>query len=341
MLWTTSAFLFSAALTRLMIAVNIQDIPQQRSSHAAPTPRAGGVGIVLSFLFLSGFFLGGNLNKGHMALILAVLLLALINLWDDIRNLPQRWRFLAQFICAFTLLATEWRVELTGMAPSIIRDLLEIALTVSGVVFTINATNFIDGLNGLLVGTVAIAVLSLISLLYSMPAHSNIMFISLSWIFFASLIGFLVFNYPRAYIFIGDVGSTFIGFLISLAVIAIQAYFPGQTALGIFNRGFILALFPLSFVWFDVAFTLLRRLYLRRPLIEAHREHLFQLLHRCGYSHQVVSGLYFCLTCFLSILTLCTLYGSNFTRCFLLYSFLQGALTLWSFHCAKKYQLVL
>jgi len=341
MLWTTSAFLLSAVVTRLMIAINIQDIPQQRSSHTAPTPRAGGVGIVLAFLFLSGFLLGGNLTQGHLAITMVTLLLVLINLWDDIHDLPQRWRFLVQFICAFALLATGWHVELTGMTSSIIRDLLEITLTVSGVVFTINATNFIDGLNGLLVGTVAIAVLAFIGLLYSVPTHSHTLFISLSWIFFASLIGFLVFNYPRAYIFIGDVGSTFIGLFISLAAIATQAYFPEQTALGIFNRGFILTLFPLSFVWFDVAFTLLRRLYLRRPLIEAHREHLFQLLHRCGYSHQAVSGLYFCLTLFLSILTLCTLYGSNFTNCFLLYILLQGALTLWVFHCAKKHQLVL
>jgi hypothetical protein len=123
---------------------------------------------------------------------------------------------------------------------------------------------------------------------------------------------------------------------------AIQAYFPEQTALEIFNRGFILALFPLRFVWFDIAFTLLRRLYLRCPLIEAHREHLFQILHRCGYSHQAVSGLYFCLTLFLSVLTLfCAIHIGNFTHCFFLYIFLQGILAVWVFYCAKKHRLSL
>ncbi|MEI8296252.1 MAG: hypothetical protein WCG04_07020 [Alphaproteobacteria bacterium] len=342
MLWTVATFLLSAVLTRLMIAVNIQDIPQSRSSHAVPTPRAGGVGVVISFLFAAILLLGSNLTKGHVYLIVSALLLVLVNLLDDIRDLPQRWRFLVQFICALTILAVGWRVELSGMEPSLIRELLEIAFTVSGVVFAINATNFIDGLNGLLVGTVAIAVLAFVSLLYIINAPSNTGLIPLAWIFFASLIGFLIFNYPRAYIFIGDVGSTFIGLCISLAAIAIQTYFPEQTALEIFNRGFILALFPLSFVWFDVAFTLLRRLYLRRSLIEAHREHLFQILHRCGHSHQALSGLYFCLTLFLSVITiLCATNIGNFTHCFLLYIFLQTTMVVCVFNCAKKHRLSL
>lgn len=317
-----SVFLLSALLTRFMIVVGIQDVPQARSAHAHPTPRAGGVGIVISFTIGAALFFPFSFSFTLIGM--TALLLALVHFFDDLWEVSQYTRFFVQFVWAATLLALGWKVQLTSLPTCFLTSALEILLTVLGVVFTINASNFIDGLNGLLAGSAIILAVSFVGVLQNLPFEHASPLIPLTLIFIASLGGFLIFNYPHARIFMGDVGSTFIGLLISYAALATQSLLPGQTAFGIFNRGFILTLFPFSFIWFDVAFTLLRRFYLKHPLLEAHRNYLFQILHRCHYSHLFVSGLYFLGTGILGLLSIaCTRYAWNFTGCFFFYLALQ------------------
>lgn len=328
------AFIFSAVITRLMIAINIQDVPQERSSHQQTTPRAGGVAIVLTTI---GFFLWQGLPMGWLfwPLYLSAIFLVTINFLDDIHDLPQRWRFLPQLFCALALIMADVKVELTILNPGLIRTLLETILTISGVIFTINATNFLDGLNGLLSGTLAIALISYVVLIDNTTGSS--LFSPYVLFLLASMGGFFIFNFPKARIFMGDVGSTFLGLLIAFGALKIQTFFPHETALGLFNRGFILALFPLSFAWFDIAFTLLRRLYLRRSLLQAHREHLFQILNRCGYTHPQISGLYFLATALLGCMAYaCAHHQLNFTYCF--FAYLAGQVAYVRYVFAKGHQ---
>lgn len=320
-----------------MIAWGIQDIPQERSAHAHPTPRAGGVAIVLSFT--GGIIFLFPLSPS-LGLILGVaFLVVLVHFFDDLWEVSQYTRFLVQFLWASVLLFLGWRVQLTGLPLCPLTSLAEIILTLSGVVFTMNATNFIDGLNGLLSGTSIIATLAFIGIIHSFSDDQSQVLIESASIFIVAVAGFVIFNYPQAKIFMGDVGSVFIGLLISYAALETQKYFPHQTALGLFNRGFILVLFPFSFIWFDVAFTLLRRLYLHRPLLEAHRHYLFQILHRCHDNHLTVSGLYFLGTSILGFLSFaCAKYAWNFTDCFLFYALIQLIFLATVMALGKKYR---
>jgi len=155
-------------------------------------------------------------------------------------------------------------------------------VTIGWILFATNAMNFIDGLNGLAAGTALVA-----SVFLAIIAEAQD-----GWfVYFASLLlasglaGFLPFNFPRARIFMGDVGSQFCGFI--LAVLGIAA-----ARFGAVEMSFLLVPMLLSGVLFDVAFTLVRRLLAGERLSQAHRGHLYQVAHRAGMDARAIAAMH-------------------------------------------------
>ncbi len=271
--------LISAAAVWGMTRVGAIDTPSARSSHTRPTPKGGGVGIVLAFLLGMGvlyeYAASSRIADPYFrAVMVAAFGIAAVAFLDDVFYWPASVKLLAQVGAA--LLAVAGGLTLTFLRVpgfgTVQLGWFGPLLTVAWIVAATNAMNFIDGLNGLASGVTGLtcAVLAGIGAWLGAP-----------FIYFAALIllagnlGFIPFNFPHARIFMGDVGSQFCGFL--LAVLAVAAGRFEAVELSI-------ALVPMLLfgVLFDVAFTLLRRFLAGERLAEAHRSHLYQLAHRSG-----------------------------------------------------------
>ncbi len=279
------AALISASIVRAMIAVQVMDRPDPRKAHDRPVPKGGGVGIVLAFLLGMAFLywsdpLAMGTGASIPAMIGASVFIAVVAFLDDLNDWPFLVKFAAQVIGAVVVVASGLMVAGDGWGmPGFIPGWL---LTVLWILFVTNAMNFIDGVNGLASGVTLIAGVFVGGIA---AAHGGGFAYAACLLLAAGLAGFLPFNFPRARIFMGDVGSQFCGFL--LAVLGVVASrLPGLPLPG------LLMPLLLSGVLFDVAFTLLRRAWSREAVTQPHRGHLYQVAHRAGVSPVVVTLLH-------------------------------------------------
>ena len=240
------------------------DQPNARSSHLLPTPRGGGVAFVLV----------GSIAVALLGswLPLFCLPLALVGFLDDRHNLPAGLRYGIQLATALLLLLISPLSALT--ASWLIWLLLLIAATA-----VINFINFTDGLDGLVAG--CMVVLFAVAALTGMPAF---------WPLVGALLGFLFWNWSPAKVFMGDVGSTFLGAVFA-GVVLQQASFSAAV-------GLLLVATPLLA---DACICVLRRLRAGQRIFQAHRLHLFQRLHQAGWSHVRVACSYIAATGVLAI----------------------------------------
>ena len=259
------------------------DEPNSRSSHRQPTPRGGGI----SFVAVSSLssFIALFSGDGFPTAVLPLLSfpLAFVGLVDDRHNLPSLWRYGVQLFTAALILGVSPLVK--ERVPALIAGnwLITLALIflVIAITAVINFTNFMDGLDGL-VGCCMLV--SIAAVAFSLKAPWSI------WALVGSLLGFLFWNWSPAKVFMGDVGSTFLGAL--FAGLVLQA----PTWSDAFN--YLLAATPLLG---DAFFCVLRRLIARQRVFQAHRLHLFQRLHQAGWSHARVSLIYLASTVLLAV----------------------------------------
>lgn len=269
----------SAAVVRLMIAVRVLDRPNARSAHSVPTPKGGGVGIVVAFLVgvvvLYRYAEFARVAEPYfLGVIGAATAIAVVALLDDLRDWPFVVKLGAQILAALVAVGTglylrDYRLPYAG---GLYVGWLGLPITVAWILFTTNAMNFIDGLNGLAasVALVASCFLAVIAV-----THEGWFAYFCALLLAAGLVGFLPFNFPRARIFMGDVGSQFCGFV--LAVLAVVASRFENVELS-----FLIVPMLLSGVLFDVGFTLVRRALAGERITEAHRGHLYQVAARAG-----------------------------------------------------------
>lgn len=262
----------------------ILDVPNQRSSHTQPTPRGGGLAIVLvtlvgvitfdlatqNYLFTLWPYLAGSM------------LIALVSWIDDLLSLPFSIRLIAHFLGA-TFAIWEFGY-IQGLTIPFFGEIpvgwLGILLTLFWIVGLTNAYNFMDGIDGLAGSQAVITGLGMILLgLFT----RNPFLIATSLLLTTSSLGFLYHNWPPARIFMGDVGSAFLGY--SFAVLTLVA---AQTESKLLLAG-VLLLWPFIF---DTAFTLIQRLRRHENIFAAHRSHLYQRLVITGHSHRIVTLLY-------------------------------------------------
>jgi UDP-GlcNAc:undecaprenyl-phosphate GlcNAc-1-phosphate transferase len=271
--------LLSAATVRMMIAVRVMDTPEARKAHDRPIPKGGGVGIVLTVLvgiavlyrFAEFTRLADPYFRGVIEASVAIALVAFL---DDLFDWPFIVKLGAQLLAALVaigsgLYVTDFRIPYLGPLPA---AWVGITATMVWLLFTTNAMNFIDGLNGLASGVALIACLFIVDIA---EHHGGWFAYAAAGLLATGLAGFLPFNFPRARIFMGDVGSQFCGFM--LAVLAIVASrFDGV------ELSFLLMPMLLSGVLFDVAFTLVRRSLAGEAVTQPHRGHLYQVAQRSG-----------------------------------------------------------
>ena len=271
--------LLSAGVVRAMIRIAVLDHPDPRKSHDRPTPKGGGVGIVAAFL-VGVAILYGAAQFSRLAdpyfrgLIAAAAAIAVVAFLDDLWDWPFTVKLGAQVLAALAAVGTGLYVEVYRIPYLGAIDIgwLGVPATLVWLLFATNAMNFIDGLNGLAGGVALIAA----AFLCAIAAGQGGWFIYFSSLLLAAgLVGFLPFNFPRARIFMGDVGSQFCGFV--LAVLAVAA-----SRFDTVELSFLIVPMLLSGVLFDVAFTLVRRALAGEALTTAHRGHLYQLAQRSG-----------------------------------------------------------
>ena len=256
------------------------DIPNERSSHSVPTPRGGGVAIVLSFLavlpllgvlqWLPWPFVIGIVGAGAGVAVLGFL--------DDHGHIAARWRLLGHFSSA------AWALYWLGGLPSLLVFGYAFDLGVIGhvlaavyIVWLLNLYNFMDGIDGI-ASVEAICVCLGGALLYVLLGAANLALVPV--LLAAAVAGFLCWNFPPARIFMGDAGSGFLGLI--LAVLSLQAaWFKAEL---LWSWVILLGVFVV-----DATFTLLRRLLRGDTVYEAHRSHAYQYASRQFAAHRPVT----------------------------------------------------
>jgi UDP-GlcNAc:undecaprenyl-phosphate GlcNAc-1-phosphate transferase len=296
-----AAFLamLSAMVVRLMIAFPILDEPNHRSAHRNPTPRGGGLGVVLAFVAgMLVLYLAADLariaERQFLGVILAAVAIAAVALWDDVSDLSARLRLAAQVAAALVavasgLVVTQVALPWIGVVPL---GWLGPVLTLVWIVGCTNAVNFMDGLDGLVGGTllvVAAALCWIASMQGGWFVYAAALFLA------AGFAGFLPFNLHPARIFMGDVGSQFAGFMMAVLAVA-AARFDAQ------QLSFLIVPLLMFGLLFDAGFTLLRRAAMRDRLAEGHRTHLYQIAHRAGVAVRVVAALHWGFAAFHAVL---------------------------------------
>lgn len=267
---------------RWATALGVLDLPGGRSSHERPTPRGGGLAIAVIGLVVFVIVGVGNQPRAGALLWLALgaAIVAGVSLADDLRSLPVSIRLAAHFLGAFVVVNGIGALSGVGLPSGRFLDLGWLAVPVSflWVMGLTNAYNFMDGIDGIAGAQAVVAGMGWLLL-----AGSSSVITVIGLVLSASSLGFLLHNWPPAKIFLGDVGSAFIGY-----VLAVTTIIAARSDRRLAFVGFLL-------VWpfvFDTVFTFLRRLRRGENVLAAHRSHLYQRLVVAGFSHRLVTLLY-------------------------------------------------
>ena len=281
-----------ALMPRIIVRLyrrRVMDIPNQRSSHRHPVPRGGGLGVLA--VLLAGLGLAtllGAVQDRSLAAALAggALLLGLLGFLDDLYSLPALLRLVAQLLVAGGCLrlagVTLVRMDLpllgsweTGAAGFWLAALWVVGFT--------NMFNFMDGINGMAGWQAILGGLGL-GLLGRATGRPDLALVG--GLTAGATVGFLRWNFPRARVFLGDVGSLPLGFVLAMSVLAVHDL-PGAATIPVWVP--VLMVWP---VFFDAGYTLVNRAVHRRNPFHAHRSHLYQRLVVAGASHEAVSLAY-------------------------------------------------
>jgi Fuc2NAc and GlcNAc transferase len=276
-----AAVVLTGAVRRYALARSVMDIPNERSSHTVPTPRGGGLAIAATFLAGTCVLWAAGVVPPRVAAALAVggATIAAVGWWDDHRSLSVRWRLPAQ------TLAAALAVWLVGGMPAVSVGVAAVplgwggaVLAVVGVVWSLNLFNFMDGIDGIAGGetvTVGVAGGALMAILGAPGLAAG------AWALAAAAGGFLPWNWQRARIFMGDVGSSLLGFV--FAVLAVASENAGS--LPVLCWAMLCGVFI-----FDATTTLVRRGMRGERVFDAHRSHAYQRAVQAGFSHAQVTS---------------------------------------------------
>jgi len=277
------------------IKKKILDIPNERSSHTEPIPRGGGIVIVA--LTLGGIFLYQVLGccsswKVIFGFMLGAFMISGISWVDDLHSLPIGIRCTVHSLAAIIGIASfgYWHTISFPLIGQIHLGLVGLPLTFIWIVGLTNAFNFMDGIDGIAAAQATVAGFwwAVFGWLYLQP-----LLLVLGLFLACSSMGFLAHNWPPARIFMGDVGSAFLGYTFAiLPIMANDSLSPNGGWDGSFLAG-ILITWPFLL---DSTFTFLRRLYNGENVLRSHRTHIYQRLAIAGYSSCFISLIYMGLT---------------------------------------------
>lgn len=292
---------------RLSVRLNIMDHPNARSSHSEPTPRGGGAVILLAALVLSAAFSLLYSETFPWGFIGGAVIIATVSWLDDVFEVPSPLRLAAHFAGA-AVLASQFgifqSIYLPILGAEIETGVFGAVLTLASIVWLINAFNFMDGIDGMagLQGAAAGFGWLIFGMISGLPFSAF-----LGGVTAFSCLGFLFHNWQPAKIFLGDVGSSFLGFTFAAMPLMAAAEKP--------SPGGRLPIVGLLFVWLiflDSSITFLRRLIAGRPFWRAHREHFYQRHIISGKSHGSVSKIYGLAASIIASVTILALWRGGF-----------------------------
>jgi Fuc2NAc and GlcNAc transferase len=277
----TSALL-TGVVRKLAVAHGVLDIPNERSSHSGATPRGGGAAIVFAVTVAFGLLAVFGVMRSDFLLALEVggLAVATVGFIDDRGKVPPGIRLVVH------LAAASWAMYWLGSLPPLLVAgyVLKLGwigqlLGVLAIVWTLNLCNFMDGIDGIAASEAAFVAFA--GAWLSSRGGTEPQVAAAAWVFGAACVGFLLWNWPPARIFMGDVGSGYLGYVIG--VLALAASRENPAALWVW-----LILGGVFFV--DATVTLARRLLRGERVYEAHRSHAYQWLARRWGSHKSVTN---------------------------------------------------
>ena len=276
MIWQVLAVLIASFLTCLLLLKSglrhvPMDHPNHRSMHDCSVPRGGGIGIFAGVV-VGVMTLGPSFSHWSAWLVvLASLLLASIAFWDDQVGVSPIHRLFVQVIAACCLLFALYE-SLLGFSPTFFmgwKVLLAVGAVIS-VVWSVNLYNFMDGMDGL---ATAMAIIGFGCLAWFGWQAGEVMYASMALTVVAACAGFLPFNLHPARMFMGDVGSTLLGFWVA-------GFSLWGITLNLYQWWVPLVLF--SSFWVDATATLFIRVWKREKIFQAHKSHIYQRLVRSG-----------------------------------------------------------
>jgi len=324
-----ASYLGVAIIRRWAGRARMLDVPNERSSHTRPTPRGGGLAIVVVVLVLAWFAALSNsafLWRAMAALTFGALLIAGVSWWDDMRPVSFWVRLLVHALGACVAVAGIGIIREIGIPFGMDLPLgwLGFPLTLVWMVGLTNAYNFMDGIDGIAGGQAVVAGVgwAILGWIGGQP-FVGVMGLLIT----AASLGFLGHNWPPARIFMGDVGSAFLGFsFAALTVLASQS-----------DPVFVLA--GIALIWpfvFDAVFTFARRLCRGEKVWVAHRSHIYQRLIVSGLSHAQVSGLYIGLAMLGLVWAVTLVQGWSYMAVTMTIIVLMAALSLWAWTCQRE-----
>ena len=278
LVWIAVRYALQFALAR-----GVNDVPNERSSHTRPTPRGGGVGFVAVFLgcVVALWFSPLRDTRLCLALLTGGAAVAAVGAWDDVQSLSARARLFVHFGAAILgLILLDRPLSIGVPLLGSVSGTAAAILAAFFIVWSINSFNFMDGIDGI-AASQAVFVTSALAWLATRANDGALVLANAAVA--ASVVGFLVWNWHPARIFMGDVGSGFLGFL--LALLAVWGHARG--AYDLWTCLIVMGAFLL-----DATYTLLRRLLAGQNVAAAHRDHTYQHAVQAGHSHARVTLAY-------------------------------------------------
>ena len=290
------AFCATPLVRKIAFRIGAVDVPKdERRMHKKPIARLGGLAIFIGFLaaviytiisrIMDGVVFAGDFR--FIGLIIGSIIIVIVGVIDDVKPLKAWIKLIFQIVAALVVVLSGIRIEEVSNPFALMGvtflGMLSIPISVIWIIGITNAINFIDGLDGLAAGVSSIASLSLL-FISVFDQQTGAVFLTAALA--GASLGFLPFNFNPAKIFMGDTGSTFLGF--ALSVISIMGMVKGYAAIALAVPLLILGL-PI----FDTAFAILRRIFNGKSIMEADRGHLHHKLMDMGFSQkQTVVALY-------------------------------------------------
>ena len=282
------AFIFTFATTplvrRFAYKIGAVDVPRdKRRVHKRPTPRIGGLAIIFGFLVAIISF-NDSWTKELVSILIGVGILGVLGIIDDCKELDAKLKFVVQIVAALVVVIFgDIRISVMSN-PNVFSEnpyiifpqWLSITVTVLWIVFMTNAVNFIDGLDGLAAGVSAIMSMSLVFIAITYHEYEIAL---LGIALMGACFGFLPFNFNPAKIFMGDTGSMFLGYMLS--VLSVQGMFKSYAVIS-----FAVPIIMLGLPLFDALFAMLRRLLTGKNPMSADRGHLHHRLYDMGFSQK-------------------------------------------------------
>ena len=259
---------FTVAIRTYAHHKNLLDHPNDRSSHVTPTPKGGGLAIMLTFYSaISYLYLQTEIDPTLYYALLSALPVVIISLIDDIYPLSAKIRFGIQLISAVTAIYFLGGINSIDLSLFTLEGIWINLIALLGIVWMTNLYNFLDGIDGY-AGSEALIVGLAAFLLFGN---------AIALLLAVATAGFLLFNWHKASIFMGDVGSAPLGFIFAIFILYDAS-----------SPNFLAWLMLLSLFWFDATLTLLRRAKRKEKLSQAHKKHAYQRLNQAGLSHDKV-----------------------------------------------------